>query len=235
VEEVRPAPQPSAHESPPSRRVLAAKRTLDIGLASIALVLLAPLVAVLLAGSTVVFRANPLFVQTRVGRHGRPIRVPKIRSIPANSPPTADKHALAQVPIPRWGRMLRRSHLDELPQLWPVLIGRMSLIGPRPEMPWLAERFTAEHVALRATVRPGITGLWQISDASGGLIHERPEYDLFYVCHLSIALDLWIAIRTIRLYLPGGDAVTLNDLPRWVNPPTTVVDDYVATSEVSHG
>lgn len=192
-----------------------AKRAVDVGVSAVALLALLPLMAVLLLASAVAFRANPLFVQQRVGRDGRLFSVPKIRSLPTSVPAYADKREISEVPVPPFGSFLRRTHLDELPQLWTVLTGKMSLVGPRPEMPNLAEQFSETHAEVRATVRPGITGLWQVSEAVSGLIHERPEYDLAYVTGHSLRLDAWILWRTVRMLLPGGRPVRLEDVPAW--------------------
>lgn len=203
----------------PSTAVRIVKRGVDVVVAGAAVVLTAPLLVALLLASAAVFRANPLFVQHRVGRHGRSIPVPKVRSIPADAPRAADKRELALLPIPPWGRFLRRSHLDELPQLWAVLMGDMSLVGPRPEMGWLAERFEPDFARLRVTVRPGITGLWQVSDGADGLIVESPEYDAFYVRHMGLRFDLWLMWRTVRMVLPGASPVTSDDLRTWTAVP----------------
>lgn len=154
------------------------QRAVDLAVGLGASVATAPLIAVLLVGSGSVFRANLLFVQHRVGRGATLIPVPKIRTLPPQAPSAADKHELAAVPIPAWGLWLRSWHFDELPQLWSVVAGHMSLVGPRPEMAHLVERFDPEFAAARTTVRPGITGLWQLSEAASGLICEAPEYDL---------------------------------------------------------
>ncbi len=83
----------------------------------------------LAAASAVVFRARPVFWQTRIGYRGRPIRVPKIRSLPVDTPPAVDKYRLRDVRVPAFGRVIRRTHLDELPQLLLVPFGRLSLVG----------------------------------------------------------------------------------------------------------
>ena len=107
--------------------------------------------------------------------------------------------------LTRIGRFLRRSSIDELPQLLNVLLGDMSLVGPRPEMPFLANRHGAlERQRLR--VRPGMTGLWQISPARAFPIHENIEYDLYYVRHRTLFLDWAILLRTVTAVVRGGGA-----------------------------
>ena len=161
------------------------KRIFDLAIALPAVVLTLPLIVVLAVGSAISFRAWPFFTQTRLGHHGKEFRFVKIRSLPASAPAPADKYELQAVQNTRFGRFLRTWHLDELPQLWLVVWGTMSLVGPRPEMPSLAATFDPDFVAERMTVKPGCTGLWQISDASGGLIGENPSYDRLYVAESS--------------------------------------------------
>jgi hypothetical protein len=116
--------------------------------------------------------------------------------------------------------MLRRLHLDELPQLLLVLTGKMSLVGPRPEMPNLYSAFDLQFAARRIGVRPGCTGLWQISEHCDRMIFEHPEYDGFYLEHRSLGLDVRVMARSVRLLLPFGDPklVTYADLDTWVTP-----------------
>jgi lipopolysaccharide/colanic/teichoic acid biosynthesis glycosyltransferase len=93
------------------------------------------------------------------------------------------------------GRFLRRTSLDELPQLINVLLGHMSLVGPRPEMPFIVESYTRLQ-RQRLTVKPGITGLWQISADRAFMIHENVGYDLYYVRHRSLWMDVAILLHT---------------------------------------
>jgi hypothetical protein len=115
----------------------------------------------------------------------------------------------------RFGRFIRATHLDELPQLFLVVSGRMSLVGPRPEMEAVAATFDPEFMEERMRIRPGCTGLWQVSKAADHLIGEAPEYDCYYVHNNCIRLDLWILWRTAIQLLPNVDGVTLDDVPRW--------------------
>ena len=179
------------------------KRIFDIAFAASLLVATAPLVALAALASSATFRASPFFRQQRVGIDGRPITVTKIRTLPTSTAADADKYALADVEIGVVGRLLRATHLDELPQLVAVVRGDMSMVGPRPEMPVLAATYPPSFVARRTQVRPGVTGLWQISDASGGLIGEAPEFDEFYVTHRSWKLDRWILRKTAAKMLRG--------------------------------
>jgi N-acetylglucosaminyldiphosphoundecaprenol N-acetyl-beta-D-mannosaminyltransferase len=152
----------------------------------------APIVGALLVASFVQFRASPLFVQPRVGRHGRIIRIAKVRTLHPSTAPDLDKVDLPTEAIPRWSRFIRDKHLDELPQLWSVLAGTMSLVGPRPELPRLLDRYEGEVLARRHEVRPGLTGLWQVSSDVVRPIYAAPEHDLRYVATRSLRLDLQI-------------------------------------------
>jgi len=170
-----------------------------------------PVMLGLAIGSAISYRAWPLFSQPRLGRDGTQFRFVKIRSLPASAPDAADKYVIGRVANNRWGRFIRRYHLDELPQLWLVATGKMSLVGPRPEMPGLAARFDPEFVRERLTVRPGCTGLWQISTDSAGLIDET----LHYVRNWTFRLDIWILLRTATEVAGGRSVESLRELPRW--------------------
>jgi lipopolysaccharide/colanic/teichoic acid biosynthesis glycosyltransferase len=103
-----------------------------------------PVIIVCALGSAIALRSWPFFVQPRVGYRGREFRFIKIRSLPRTTPVATDKYSLDGLSTNRFGQLLRRTHLDELPQLLLVPIGRMSLVGPRPEMPELLERYPTE-------------------------------------------------------------------------------------------
>jgi lipopolysaccharide/colanic/teichoic acid biosynthesis glycosyltransferase len=142
-----------------------------------------------------------------------------VRTLPTDVPRYADKHQLADHHIPAFCRFLRRFHLDELPQLVLVLTGRMSLVGPRPEMAELHQRMQPEFAQERTAVRPGCTGLWQIGNACGELIGAAPEFDRFYLAHRTVRLDLWVLARTALQMSGLGGLVSLSDVPRWALPP----------------
>jgi lipopolysaccharide/colanic/teichoic acid biosynthesis glycosyltransferase len=200
-----------------------AKRVIDVVVGSLLAVLVLPLVAVLALGCALSLRTWPFFVQRRVGRDGRQFPLPKLRTLPRTTPRDADKYALAGMPVPRFCAFLRRVHLDELPQLFVVPIGWMSLVGPRPEMPGQLARYPSDFVAVRTSVRPGCTGLWQVSRAAGMLIFEAPEYDVAYVRHGGFRLDVWIIARTLRICATGSPTLGLADVPRWAWPRATPV------------
>ena len=195
----------------------AAKRTVDL-LAGVVLSLVTlPVVAVLAVGATVSFRATPFFVHERVGRWGRTFRMVKIRSLPVTAPTATDKYQLAAIANTRFGSWVRRTHLDELPQLWLVVAGSMSLVGPRPEMPHLAARFSDAQRVARDPFRPGCVGLWQNSEHNAGLMYETPEYDLVYAANQSFALDLYV-LRTAARMEFGGGRLRLHDIPAKLVP-----------------
>jgi len=194
------------------------KRALDVILGSVLALLALPVIAALALGCAISLRAWPFFVQRRVGKDGRHFPLPKLRTLPPAAPTAVDKYALDDVQIPPFCRLLRRAHVDELPQLLVVPLGWMSLVGPRPEMPELVARYPSDFAKTRTRVRPGCTGLWQVSKASGMLIYETPEYDLAYVDAVEVGsnrLDAWIIWRTLRLLSTGRGAIDFGDVPRW--------------------
>jgi lipopolysaccharide/colanic/teichoic acid biosynthesis glycosyltransferase len=191
------------------------KRGIDILAGTVLAALALPVIAVLAIGCAIALRTSPFFVQRRVGRGGREFPLPKLRTLPRSAPATVDKYALRTTSIPRFCRFLRHNHIDELPQLLVVPLGWMSLVGPRPEMPALMARYPAELVAARTRVRPGCTGLWQVSSASTRCIYEAPEYDLAYVDNAGLRLDAWIVYRTVHMWVRRGAVIELDDVPRW--------------------
>ncbi|HEY5700085.1 MAG TPA: sugar transferase [Acidimicrobiales bacterium] len=191
-------------------------RLVDVVGAALLFTAALPLLVVVLAGSALSFRAWPIFTQQRVGQHGRPFRFVKVRSLPPSTPVDVDKYAIAAIKNGPFGTFLRSSHVDELPQLLHVITGKMSLVGPRPEMEGLATRlFTPAFQEERTRVLPGCTGLWQISVDAGRLIAEVPEYDLAYVRSATLRLDLWVLWRTFLQLLTPAAPVTLDDIPAW--------------------
>ncbi len=179
------------------------KRAVDVAGAAILLVLALPFllcVAVLIKLDS----AGPVFIrQRRIGRGGESFCMWKFRSMHARV------HRYARSPVsdadPRLtnlGRTLRRFSIDEIPQLLNVLQGDMSLVGPRPEMPFIVENYNP-HERLRLNALPGITGLWQISPARAMPIHENVGLDLFYIHNQSIFLDLAILLRTVTAVFRG--------------------------------
>jgi exopolysaccharide biosynthesis polyprenyl glycosylphosphotransferase len=183
-----------------------AKRGLDIVVSLVLLLLSAPLWLIV---SILIKRESPgpvLFVQPRVGRDGKLFKMCKFR--------TMHQHLSGDAPAPnspydpritQIGRWLRRYSLDELPQLLNVLTGEMSMVGPRPEMSFIVDKYGAmERERLRA--KPGITGLWQISYARQMAIHDHLDYDLYYIEHQSLLLDVVILVLTSFAIVKGTGA-----------------------------
>ncbi len=198
-----------------SGRREAGRRAADLTAGTVLTLGTLPVVLLAALVSALALRAWPFFVQDRVGRDGTTFRLVKVRTLPTDTPGDADKHALDLVRIPRVCRFLRRLHIDELPQLFLVVSGRMSLIGPRPEMASLHNRLAPDFAALRTSVRPGCTGLWQVSEACTGLISAAPEYDRYYLANRSLRLDIWVLMRTCVKMVGARRCVSLEHVPAW--------------------
>jgi lipopolysaccharide/colanic/teichoic acid biosynthesis glycosyltransferase len=192
------------------------KRSIDFVLALTLVVALAPLL--LIIGLAVVLDSGgpALFRQTRVGRNGRPFAMLKFRSMRSerrkrnDGPPQGSERrrchkSVGDPRVTRVGRLLRRTCLDELPQLWNVVRGDMSLVGPRPELPSIVASYQPWQHA-RHRVAPGMTGWWQINRTSDRLMHEATHMDIYYVRNHSLALDLRIIARTFGAVLEGRGA-----------------------------
>lgn len=177
------------------------KRLIDIALAVFLLTISLPVMAVAAVAIKLDTPGPVVFRQTRIGRHGRPFTIFKLRSmtVRGNSEPSCFDSDHTQR-ITQTGWILRSTFIDELPQFLNVIIGDMSLVGPRPEMPHVVKGYTTLEKR-RLTVKPGITGLWQISDCRGEPIHRNLKYDLFYVRNQSLALDAWVLFATLVLVL----------------------------------
>jgi hypothetical protein len=138
-----------------------------------------------------------LFVQERVGLNGHRFRMFKFRTMWRDTPRYAPSpHGDVDPRITRVGRILRATGLDELPQLLNVLRGDMSLVGPRPEMPFIVDQYSPLE-RQRLLAKPGITGLWQLSADRHAEIHENIEYDLYYIGHQSLMMDALILLETL--------------------------------------
>ena len=191
----------------------AAKRVLDLGLMLLCSPLLVPVVSVIVVLVRLSSPGPILYSQERLGRNGRSFRAWKFRSMVLNADELLEKylkehpelqaewdrdHKLKNDPrITSVGKFLRKTSLDELPQLWNVLIGEMSLVGPRPIVEAEIRKY-GEVYELYKLVRPGITGLWQVSGRNNTTYQERLELDRRYVQNWSFMLDVYILYRTIR-------------------------------------
>ncbi len=181
----------------------AAKRVFDFGVALVLLVLTLPLWAVLAALIHWDSKGPAFFRQERVGRGDKQFKLYKFRTMRVDAPKFDLHPTTADDPrVTRFGRWLRRTSLDELPQLINILKGDMSLVGPRPEMPFIVRRYNARH-RQRLKVIPGLTGLWQLSADRSFLIHENIQYDLYYIRHRNFFMDLAILLHTAVFAMRG--------------------------------
>ena len=174
------------------------KRVLDVLLSALALLLLSPLLLGLAAAVRFALGSPILFRQSRPGLHGQPFTLNKFRSLlddPTGTRPDQER-------LTRFGALLRRTSLDELPELWNVLRGDMSLVGPRPLLMEYLPLYTAEQ-ARRHDVRPGLTGWAQVNGRNAISWEEKFRLDLWYVEHRSIWLDLRILALTLRRVIAG--------------------------------
>lgn len=180
-----------------------AKRILDFTGAAVLLVVGFPLFLLLGLLIKLDSKGPGLFQQERVGLNGKRFRMFKFRTMYTEAPTYA--HSPKEPDdrrITRLGRLLRRTSLDELPQLLNVLLGNMSFVGPRPEMPFIVDTYT-DHDCQRLQVKPGITGLWQLSGDRNYLIHENIEYDLYYIEHRNFFMDIAILLHTTIFAMRG--------------------------------
>jgi exopolysaccharide biosynthesis polyprenyl glycosylphosphotransferase len=189
-----------------------AKRAFDVIGAGVGLVVLSPVLAIIALAVKLDSPGAVFFGQTRVGRGNRPFRIWKFRTMVANADELrAELDDLNQADGPlfkidddpritRVGRLLRRTSLDEIPQLWNVLRNEMSLVGPRPGLPSEAVHWDAE-LRERLCVKPGITGMWQVSGRSDSSFDEYARLDLYYVHNWSLLVDLGILARTVPTVL----------------------------------
>jgi exopolysaccharide biosynthesis polyprenyl glycosylphosphotransferase len=181
-----------------------AKRMADLIGSSLLLILFAPLFLLIAVFIKLDAPGPALFVQDRVGRNGELFKIYKFRSMHKGTPRYELSPTTPFDPrITRIGRFLRRSSLDELPQLINVFLGDMSLVGPRPEMPFIVQSYTSEQ-RQRLQVIPGITGLWQLSADRAFLIHENIQYDLYYIRNRGFFMDIAILIHTLLFAMRGG-------------------------------
>jgi lipopolysaccharide/colanic/teichoic acid biosynthesis glycosyltransferase len=210
--------RPAAAES---RSTVILCRILDVLVAAILLVALAPVFAAIALAIRLDSRGHVIFRQLRVGRGGRPFMVNKFRTMRPNADHARHREFViglihdqgrdenseepffkmtSDTRITRVGTFLRRSSLDELPQLWNVLIGNMSLVGPRPPIPYEVEHYPS-HWFGRFAVKPGMTGLWQVSGRSRLTLEEMIRLDIEYARNRSAWLNLKILVRTIPAVL----------------------------------
>jgi exopolysaccharide biosynthesis polyprenyl glycosylphosphotransferase len=182
------------------------KRTVDILISSLGLIITSPLwliVAILIKLDS---KGPVMIKQKRIGWNGKPFTILKFRTMKND----ADLYELAPKQdkdqrITRIGKILRRFSLDELPQLFNILIGDMSLVGPRPEMEFIVQDY-ANWQKFRLKAKPGLTGLWQILGRKNIPLHENLEYDFYYVTNRNLFLDISIILKTVPAVLFGRGA-----------------------------
>ena len=179
------------------------KRVFDIVVSSLVMLLMSPVFLLIIMLIRRDSPGNVFFKQKRVGLKGREFTMYKFRTMWSDAKPYDWTPAnLDDNRITPFGKFLRRTSLDELPQFWNVLKGSMSIVGPRPEMPFIVKEYN-ELTRDRLAVKPGITGLWQISADRGKQIHDNIEYDLYYIDNCGILMDMVIVIRTLYFAIRG--------------------------------
>jgi lipopolysaccharide/colanic/teichoic acid biosynthesis glycosyltransferase len=186
------------------------KRCCDVVVATICLIFAIPVFILVALAIWLESPGAPVFRQTRIGKNGRPFMMYKFSTMIPDRRNTKllfegedrRKHHKTQNDprVTRLGKVLRQTSIDELPQLWNIIRGDMSLIGPRPELSEIVDHYEPwQH--RRHLVRPGLTGWWQIHGRSDLPMHEHTELDIYYVTNISFWLDMRILLRTIRIVL----------------------------------
>jgi exopolysaccharide biosynthesis polyprenyl glycosylphosphotransferase len=182
------------------------KRIFDVVIAGSASIIVLPLFLIISFMIKLDSKGNAIFTQKRVGQKGKIFTMYKFRTMQENTPmyKKSPRNSLDDR-VTRIGRILRRTSLDELPQLINVLKGEMSIVGPRPEMPFIAQKYN-EWEKKRLMVKPGLTGLWQILGRKDLPLSENLEYDFYYINNHSFLLDIVIILKTIPLVFLGKGA-----------------------------
>lgn len=197
------------------------QRAFDLLIAGIGSFASAPLVAVLAIAIRLESPGDPIYRQTRVGKDGALFEIFKLRTMVRGAEFTGAGLAIQEGDdrITRIGAWLRRYSLDELPNLWNIVRGEMSIIGPRPTLSAQVEQYT-ERQRLRLAVKPGLTGWAQVNGRASLPWSERIELDIWYVENRSLALDLRILARTVRMVL-GGHGLYKGETGGWHPPNET--------------
>jgi exopolysaccharide biosynthesis polyprenyl glycosylphosphotransferase len=179
------------------------KPYVDFFLCAVGLILLFPLFLIITVAIKFDSKGPALFKHDRVGKDGKIFKMYKFRTMYTDVEPYAVNPLDQDDPrITGVGKYLRKTSMDELPQLINILKGEMSLVGPRPEMPFIVAEYNEIHRE-RLKVLPGITGLWQLSGDRGKAIHENMDYDLYYIRNMSLFLDIAILIETFIFAFRG--------------------------------
>lgn len=182
------------------------KKFFDILFSALALIIFSPLILIISILIKIDSKGSIIFQQNRVGKDGKLFIMYKFRTLYVDTPKYANCPRNINDPrITRIGKILRRTSLDEAPQFLSVLKGDMSIVGPRPEMPFIVKSYNGLQRE-RLKVKPGITGLWQISGDRGGEIHDDINYDLYYIENMSVLLDFIIILRSVGVVIRGVGA-----------------------------
>jgi lipopolysaccharide/colanic/teichoic acid biosynthesis glycosyltransferase len=195
------------------------KRALDVAVAGGVLVLAAPVLGIAALLIRLETHGHPIYRQRRVGLGGEPFDLYKLRTMVSGAERMGAGLAVdaGDARITQLGGLLRRTSMDELPNLVNVLRGDMSIVGPRPTVQVQVDRYT-ERQRGRLSVRPGLTGWAQVNGRASLPWHERIELDLWYVEHASLRLDVQILLRTARMVL-GGHGLYRGETGGWREPP----------------
>ncbi|MHC5322668.1 sugar transferase [Priestia megaterium] len=182
------------------------KRMFDIVISFIALVVLLPVILLFALIVMIETPGSPFFLQERLGQSGRPFTIMKLRSMYSGAEKNGAQWAVKNDSrVTRVGKLIRQTRIDELPQLWNVLKGDMSIVGPRPERAVFIEEFqkTLPSFRQRLAVKPGLTGWAQINGGYELTPAEKLELDLYYIQHTNIRFDVKIMIKTLRVIVTG--------------------------------
>ena len=182
------------------------KRMVDIVISFVALVVLLPVILLFALIVMIETPGSPFFLQERLGKNGRPFTIMKLRSMYSDAEKNGAQWAVKNDSrVTKVGKLIRQTRIDELPQLWNVLKGDMSIVGPRPERAVFIEEFqkTVPAFSQRLAVKPGLTGWAQINGGYELTPAEKLELDLYYIHHTNIRFDVKIMIKTLRVIVTG--------------------------------
>lgn len=185
---------------------LLCKRVCDIAISLMALVVLLPVILLFALIVMIETPGSPFFLQERLGQSGRAFTIMKLRSMYSDAEKNGAQWAVKNDSrVTKVGKLIRQTRIDELPQLWNVLKGDMSIVGPRPERAVFIEEFqkTLPAFSQRLAVKPGLTGWAQINGGYELTPAEKLELDLYYIQHTNIRFDVKIMIKTLRVIVTG--------------------------------
>ncbi|MGI8302940.1 sugar transferase [Bacillus paranthracis] len=196
-------------ESNQSKIYLGIKYVIDIVFSLIGLIVLSPVILIFSVLIVLESPGSPFYLQERLGNNGRKFKIIKLRSMRNDAEKNGAKWAEKNDPrVTKIGLFIRKTRIDELPQLLNILKGDMSLVGPRPERPIFTEKFEKEIPGFkkRLEVRPGLTGWAQVNGGYEITPKEKLNLDIYYINHASIMLDLKILLKTVKIIFAGEGA-----------------------------